>query len=241
MTRIIANFAKMTQNNSDYDLEKEEYYILDEKEEGKSAPEHEEEEDAKPDGEEPRKERKRPNPVLLLFSMMTNPVEGWKKIRRARMKPEEVASRCFYPLTALAAVSEFLDYIYGTPEAVNEVLIQALTVFISFFFGYFLVMILEKTLLPTNCREISQSNYGKEYAMYLLSTLTLFYTLSNCLPMLEAVWVFLPLWTIYLASKGIRFFKFPDERTTLLTVLMCSFIILSPIAVYMLFTELLLH
>ncbi|MDE5774156.1 MAG: hypothetical protein K2H86_06845, partial [Muribaculaceae bacterium] len=148
--------------------------------------------------------------------------------------------RCFYPLIAVAAVSEFMSYIYRVPESIGAVLIQALTVFISFFFGYFLILILEKALLPANCKEKALSDYGKQYVLFLLSTLTLFYILSNCVPMLEAIWVFLPLWTIYLASKGIRFFKFEDHRTTLITVMICAFIIISPIAIYMIFSELLM-
>ncbi|MDE5552528.1 MAG: hypothetical protein K2I91_04930, partial [Muribaculaceae bacterium] len=130
--------------------------------------------------------------------------------------------------------------VYTVPYSISPVLIQALSVFISFFFGYFVITLLEKSLLPVNCREKALSQYGREYVLYLLSTLTLFYTLSNCVPMLEAVWVFMPLWTIYLASKGIRFFKFPDRRITLITVMICAFIILTPIAIYMVFSELLM-
>lgn len=208
----------MTQNNTEYDLEDNTDYNIEAE-------------------ESPGKK----HPVLLLLSMMINPVEGWKNIRRAHLKPEEVASKCFYPLVTLASMSEFMAYIYTVPESISSVLIQALNVFISFFFGYFLVILLERILLPASCREKAASEYGREFVMYLLSTLTLFYTLSNCVPMLEAVWVFLPLWTIYLASKGIRFFKFPDHRITMITVLICAFIILSPIGLYMIFSELLMQ
>lgn len=252
----------MTQNNSDYDLEKEEYYILGEENRETDNPnsyrEYEisddEENEDNPDnqqtseiednsgGENGITEEKvsKPNPILLLLSMMINPIEGWKNIRRSGLTTEEISSRCFYPLVALASLSEFMCYIYTVPDSVSTVLIEALSVFISFFFGYFVITLLEKSLLPANCRETALSQYGREYILYLLSTLTLFYTLSNFVPMLEAVWVFMPLWTIYLASKGIRFFKFPDKRITLITVMMCAFIILTPIAIYMIFSELLM-
>ncbi len=220
----------MTQNNPEYDNNTE--YDLESDESGLETEES---------GLETEESKRKKHPVLLLLSMMINPVEGWKNIRRAHLKPEEVASKCFYPLVALASMSEFMAYVYTVPEGISTVLIQALNVFISFFFGYFIVLLLERTLLPANCREKAASEYGKEFVMYLLSTLTLFYTLSNFVPMLEAVWVFLPLWTIYLASKGIRFFKFPDYRITLITVLICAFIILSPIGLYMVFSELLMR
>lgn len=248
----------MTRNNTEYDLDKEEYNITHTENASDSGsdngtpgsePDSYSIEDDEPDGshsdgshsgpEGETEKPKRPNPILLLLSMMVNPVDGWKQIRRARFKPEEIASRCFYPLTAVAAVSEFIGLIYGNDHEINTVLVEALTVFIAFFFGYFLVQLLEKIILPKECRDAADSDFGKSFVMLMLSTLALFYTLSNAAPMLEAVWVFLPLWTIYLASKGVKYFKFPDHRSTMLTVLMCSIIILAPIAVYMLFTELL--
>ena len=251
----------MTQNNSDYDLEKEEYYILGEdnqdEQKPKTSPEYDgEEEDVEEEVNEDHPDTSssaddvvfnpaedkitKPHPILLLLSMMVNPIEGWKKIRRSGLTVDEISSRCFYPLVAVAALSEFMCYVYTVPDSISTVLIQALSVFISFFFGYFVITLLEKSLLPVNCREKALSPYGRVYVLYLLSTLTLFYTLSNCVPMLEAVWVFMPLWTIYLASKGIRFFKFPDRRITLITVMICAFIILTPIAIYMIFSELLM-
>lgn len=235
----------MAQNNSEYDLEKEEYYILEDEpditpgEDPEDDKEDSGDNDNRNDDEGHTNEHKK-SPILLLLLMMINPIEGWKNIRRAHFSIDDVTSRCFYPLIAVAAASEFMSYIYRVPESIGTVLIQALSVFISFFFGYFLILILEKALLPSNCKDKALSDYGKQYVLFLLSTLTLFYILSNCVPMLEAVWVFLPLWTIYLASKGIRFFKFDDQRTTLITVMICAFIILSPIVIYMIFSELLM-
>lgn len=216
-------------NNSNYNLEDEDDDL--------NAPLEDSSEDLSDENEEEK--GKTPSPLRLLFDMMINPEEGWKNIRRARLKADEVARRCFYPLTALASVSVFVNYIYGTAKVLNLMLIEALTIFISFFLGYFLVMLLERIVLPKECSKVGESDFGKQFVMYLLSTLTLFYVLYNCLPMLEAVLVFLPLWTIYLASKGVKFFRLPQEKQLLLTTLICILVVLSPIAIYFVFTELL--
>lgn len=181
-----------------------------------------------------------PHPLALLLYMMTNPVEGWKRIRRADLSPEDTAAKCFYPLTAMASLSVFAELLYGTLTGFTSALIKALLVFISFFFGYFLVKIMTKIFTPKSCHKATESDFGKEYIMYLLSTLTIFYTVGSLLPMIDSLLVFLPLWTIYLATKGIRFFKFSDSHTTLITVLLCCYIILAPVAIYSLFADMML-
>lgn len=183
---------------------------------------------------------KKPSALRLLFDMMFGPTEGWKKIRRARFTPEEVARNLLYPLTALASVSVFAEYIYGSNEPLNATLIKALTVFISFFFGYFLILLMERVIFPKHVVESTTSDYGKIFTMYLLSTLTLFFVVASLIPMLEAVWDFLPLWTIFAASKGTRYFHFPDNRKTMMTVIVSVLSVLSPVAIYMLFIELIM-
>lgn len=238
-------------NKSQYDLEKEEYELNHDKEITEYELEDEHIDDSEPskedtsentnEGENKRKRGKtnRSSSFKLLFNLMLNPTEGWKNIRRAGQKPEKVARDCFYPLTALASAAVFIQYLYGTAESINNILITALTVFISFFMSYFFIMLLEKIVLPQSYSAVSETDYGRNYTMYLLSTLTLFYILSCAAPMLDAVWVFLPIWTIFIASKGVRFFKFKDSRTTLLTCIISALIILSPIMIYLIFIELL--
>ena len=171
-----------------------------------------EEDDEEKSGANPKSKKRKRSPLTLLFSMMVNPTEGWKRIRRSGFKSEEVASRCFYPLTALASASVFMDALYGTETEV---------------------------LLPDEMRNLSDTEYGKQYALYLLSTLTIFYTLGNCLPMLDPVLVFLPLWTVYLGCKGTRWMRIADNRKHTVTALLSAIVVLSPVALYRLFEELL--
>ena len=147
--------------------------------------------------------------------------------------------RCFYPLTALASASVFMDALYGTETEVTPLVISALIVFMSFFLGFFVTSLCTRLLLPDEMRNLSDTEYGKQYALYLLSTLTIFYTLGNCLPMLDPVLVFLPLWTVYLGCKGTRWMRIADNRKHTVTALLSAIVVLSPVALYRLFEELL--
>lgn len=180
-----------------------------------------------------------PNLIWVLIRMMINPVEGWKRIRRLGITYEDAGKRCFYPLAALAAASCFISALYDASITLNDCMIAAVKIFMALFFGNFLTLLMFRWGLPKEFKGISDSNYGKVFVMFNLSTLALFYVLYEILPMLGPVLVFLPIWTIYLSTKGCRFFHFPQEKGNLLMTLIALYILLSPIVVYWAFDILL--
>lgn len=187
------------------------------------------------DEEEAEKTPKTQSPFLLLAKMMLNPVTGWKEIRRANMSPEELSRRCFYPLLAIAAASCFIELIYDSSKTVSDCMVLAVSVFSSAFFGNFLIQIFAKASLPEKLKKLTETRYFKDYIIYCLSTLAIFFILFTALPMVSPVLVFLPIWTIYLAIRGARFFRFPKEKSNLLKTLFCLYIIGAPVAIFWIF------
>ena len=194
--------------------------------------EGEEDQNAGQTEEQPKKLPSHKKAWRRMLYLLFNPIEGWKKIRRADMNAEDVARECFYPLTAIAAVSCYLECLWNSNVGLKQATVDAVNVFVAFFFGNFLVLMLIKLLYPKEEKRIADTDFGKQYVMYNLSTLALFYILYRCFQMIGPVLVFLPIWTIYLALRGTRFFKLPQENSNLLKTLMCIFIIAAPIAVY---------
>lgn len=177
--------------------------------------------------------------IRLLFEMMINPIEGWKKIRRTKSTPEETARVCFYPILAIAAASCFMECIYNSATTLSMAMIEAVKIFVSLFFGNFLALTFVKMLMPKDQKKIADTVFGKKYMMYLLSTLGLFWTLFELLPMIGPVLSFTPLWTIYLAMRGARFFRFPEEKSSMLTAVMCGIVVAAPYVVFWVFDMLL--
>lgn len=165
---------------------------------------------------------------LLLFKIMSTPVEGWKEFKRRRYTVEEVSNGCFYPLVALAAVSEFAEMIYTT-ASLSTCLLRAVTAFIAFFFGYFTIILLSGVFLPKVSVMKVKGVLGKEFVMMNLSTLTLFFTAINLFKMIDAVLVFLPIWTIYLIYKGVRILRVPNEVESRTKIVLTFLIIGAPL------------
>lgn len=152
------------------------------------------------------------SPWKLLIGVMFNPVEGWKRIRRQKVCAERIQSSCFYPLLALLALSKFSDYIYSVNVSLKMVISQAVVAFVSYFFGYFTILFLLSVLLPKSVSENFDKDFGKTYILIGLSTLVLFAFVTNLLPMLWPILIFLPLWTLYLLYQGSRFFKLAEPQ-----------------------------
>lgn len=175
----------------------------------------------------------------LLLKTMFNPVEGWKSIRRHKITPEEAQKECFYPLLALYSLSKFAILAYSARADLSEVVVDAVTSFVSFFFGYFLIVMLLRHVLPKQVAEEFDTDFGKTLVVISLSSLCLFFILTELLPMLWAVLIFLPLWTVYMICRSTKFFKIPEDRQIMTVGLMNLIIIGMPTLLEWVFSEIL--
>lgn len=183
---------------------------------------------------------KKSSPLAILVKTMLTPVEGWKALKRAGFRSEEFASRCFYPLVAFAAVSDVMKVFYEANRTVAEWAVDGLITFITFFFGYFTVLLSGNVLLPKKSREFLKKEVGKQFVMLNLSTLAIFWSLIQLVPMLDPVLVFLPIWTIYLIYKGVRMIRVPSDVENSTTGILCTLIIGVLVLWHWLLTEILI-
>lgn len=178
------------------------------------------------------------SPFLLMLKVLFNPVEGWKTVRRSGMKAEQMQQGCFYPLLGILSACQFANLFYSSRASVSGVLVDALIVFVSFFFGYFCIMLILKTI-PSALESEKESDFAKVFVTLCLSTLCLFFSVIELLPMLWAVLIFLPLWTIYIICKGVRFFRFPESRHIAYTTMLSLMIVGVPCVIDWILKEIL--
>ncbi len=165
----------------------------------------------------------------IFFKIMATPVEGWKALKRSKLSVETVCSRCFYPLIALASISEFTALFYEAGSEITGLIVPAIITFITFFFSYFTVLLCGSFLLPKAAAGVLHTYFGKEYVIMNLSTLVLFYIVYRLMPLLGPVIAFLPLWTIYLTCKGVKLFRVPKDKENHTAGMMSFLIVGSPV------------
>lgn len=143
-------------------------------------------------------------------------------------------------MIALAALSESSMLFYEANMTMADWAKSRLSTFITFFFGYFTVLLLGSFVLPRQSRDVLKKDIGKQFVMLSMSTLALFRAVVRLLPMLEPILVFLPLWTIYMVFKGARRLRVPKDVENSTTGLVCMLIIGVPLLWNWVMTELLL-
>lgn len=167
--------------------------------------------DPESESKQEHKRKKTQTPFLLLLHILMAGTAGWKDLRRSRLKPEQTAAGCFYPLIALASVCRFADWFYHPDFNLSETLVEAASVFASFFFSYFAVQVVCRWLFPMAMKGKTETPYFKLLVQYALSSLALFWIPAELLPILEPFTVFLPIWTAFIITKGLRFLVIPEQ------------------------------
>lgn len=160
------------------------------------------------------------NPLLLLIDILMTGTTGWRRLRKARLSPEQTAAGCLYPIAALAAVCRFTDWIYAPEFELSNTLISAASIFISFFFSYFAVQVVCRWLFPAEVRPKTELPYFKQLVQYALASLALFWIPAMLIPVIEPITVFLPIWTAFIITKGMHYLRISENRRTRCTVVM---------------------
>ncbi len=194
------------------------FYVLADEDEHSELIENEKESTHSSDMKEKTEDSNEFGPLKMLFLTLGSPVEGWKQLRRSRLSAERLAQGCFYPLLALMALATFATLVYIPATPLYDLVVNALIMFISYFLGYFCVILLLKTLLPADCRTPFEKDFGKGFVMLSMSTLSIVQILVDIMPFLQPLLVFLPLYTIYLIVKGVKYLRCPANRNVVLMV-----------------------
>lgn len=162
--------------------------------------------------EEPEGKPKSHGPFMLLLDILFTGTAGWKRLRRARLTPEQSAAGCFYPILALVSVCRFADWFYLPEFDLAATLVSSASIFASFFFSYFAAQVLCKWFFPSEAKTKVDTAYFKHVVQYSLASLALFGISSELLPVLEPITVFLPIWTVFIITKGVRFLRLPENN-----------------------------
>ena len=173
-------------------------------------------------------QKKRHNPFLLLLSILMTGTAGWKDLRRSRLRPEQTAAGCFYPLIALASLCRFCDWFYLPEFNLASTLINATSVFVSFFFSYFAVPVICRWLFPMAAKSKTETHFFKLIVQYSLSSLALFWIPAEIMPVLEPITVFLPIWTAFIITRGIRFLRLPENSVNRCMAMIVLSVIVTP-------------
>lgn len=170
----------------------------------------------------------------IVPQIMVTPSSGWARARNNGPSPELATIRFFLPICLLTGASVFFSALYPGALSTTEengftlLLVNSVIQFCSFFIGYYLALVLAKLFLPKEDRNIPSSPFGKLLIMTGVATLALFHILFEAFRMLDFIFEFLPLWTIFLIIRGIDFIEVRSDKKVLVIAVLCLVTVISP-------------
>lgn len=169
------------------------------------------------------------------LKLFYSPTAAWHKIALTGLNSDLVARTVLYPLIALSSALEFLRIIYNTHATVAPVLQTAVITFISWFAGYFCVVLAAQNICGATVKKVIDSACGKTFVMMCMATLVVFYIIYELIPILEPLIVFTPLYTIFLITKGVAISGIEEDKTLKVSAWFAVLIIGIPIVIQQIF------
>lgn len=174
--------------------------------------------------------------IMLWLKLVGTPVEGWKAIKRSSITAAEWSWRCFYPLTLFCALSCLMTMTYDHDVTIASAITQTIVTFMAILLSYICTLLLADILLP-QIRQNIKSDFGRIFVMAAISTMSVAFALWNLLPMLSPILAFVPIYTIYLVLRGVKYLRVPQDMTNRTTIMMCLFIIGLPMLLNYIFLD----
>lgn len=174
----------------------------------------------------------KPNPWWVFLHLLLSPHIGWRKMKRYSYRPDEYARIVFYPMLALMALCRFACKLYHTGISTSVVLQKAVAGFVAFFGGYYLIMLIARTFLPTVARTKIDRKFGHIYVLVVLSSLALSAVIAELLPWLGMMLTVPPIYCMYILAKGVRPLRVPDTERLPVTILMALLCTGVPAGIY---------
>lgn len=172
------------------------------------------------------------SPWYLFIHLLINPKLGWRRIKKSNYVPEDFARILFYPLLALMSVCRFADLAYYQSATLAPLLQRTIAAFVAGFAGYYAVMLLARTFLPTHASVKISGRFGHLYIMSVMSALALATSIAELFPWLGLLLVVMPIYIAYVTVKGVAMLRIPEPEQMPARVLLPLLCIGVPIGIY---------
>ena len=173
-----------------------------------------------------------------LFQLILSPGHGWEDIARSRIDYRALASSGFYPLTAVTAVTTFMEPVYHETATLSTTLMSAIVTFVMFFLGYFVATFLLSIFLGAALESKPSEQRYHTFTLYAMGLLELIAIIANFVPIPLAITFFLPVYVAIVMWKGARYLGVRDDSMPRFVVVTLLCVLAPPYLLMFLFNSL---
>ena len=156
---------------------------------------------------------------------------GWERVNSSAHTSKDVFFKAFLPMLIILALTAFVPMCFDHTLNTHTVLIHAITQASVFFILYFLT----SYVLGEMFRETVKTKAGDErvniYVLYNLMYLMLLNIISNLMPIDFTPVLFMMLYVLWIAVKGVPFIEVKEGKETKFVVIAVAMMLLAPIVI----------
>lgn len=179
------------------------------------------------------------SPWKLFFKVLTNPVEGWKELKRSKVTAAQFGWKLFYPILLIAALSNIAMPIYGIEFSAAHIVSDIVITFMSLLLSNFIAALCCEWFGGKGMRKQMRTDFGRNFIMTIIGSAALEVILWLWLPMMTPIISFLPLYSIYLIVRGVKYLRISTNRTNAMIMMFAALCIGLPLLLDTLFSALL--
>lgn len=170
-----------------------------------------------------------------LFQLILSPGNGWEDIGIAADNPGSIATRGFYPLIAVTALSVFMQGVYHHAEFLvlfMRMIVTFLVYFVSYFFGVFALSLFAEPTLEKRYDELR----CQTFVLYTLGLVALISLIINVLPITSVMLFFLPFYVALIQWKGVGYMEVKPDKVGIFMIIAILGVLMPPYIFYFLFS-----
>lgn len=165
--------------------------------------------------------------IRNILQLLLAPAKGWEDVSGTMSTPSWLLTRYFYPLIALAGVSEFVRMLYDSGLAFSTALISCFVVCVSLFVTYFFALVVFRTYFDNVCEGAANERKYTTVIIYCLCLLSIFTVVCNVIN-IKLLQYLLPLVVCMVFWKSNVYLRVRSDRDLVFLLMGFACIVLPP-------------
>lgn len=149
-----------------------------------------------------------------LLQVVVSPRQGWDDAGKTSLPVHGLLTQGYIPFIAIVALTAFCPLIYRTSATAASCLLDAISIFVRYFLGYFasafIMSVMFKRVMAEG--ESTSASAVDRLVLYTLATLALITLIANVCPVELALLRMLPLYVIYVIWEASWHMLVPADR-----------------------------
>lgn len=170
--------------------------------------------------------------LKYILQLILAPGAGWAYVRRENPDPQILLHNGLMPLLGVAALTEFLAFVYMRHVTLATVLMRAVADFGAYFISVFIARLIFELYIGKFTIGNPDARRLECFTVLGIGIMVLFQIVTNCVPWNLVLLRFLPVYAVLVLYKGCRFLSVRKNYELKFTGLSAIAVVAVPLVIY---------